>query len=70
MHDRLLIHLEGGFRCREPITEGAVWPLGVIVAPPVLDDDLGFPKRVEDLAVQEFVSEPGIEALRVAVLPR
>ena len=35
---------------------------------PLLDDDLGFPKAVEDLAVQEFVPELAVEGLAVAVL--
>ena len=39
------------------------------MAPPALDDDLRLPQRVEDFAVEEFVSEPGIEGLDVAVLP-
>jgi hypothetical protein len=29
----------------------------VVVTTPTLDDDLSFPKRVEDLAVKQFVSQ-------------
>jgi hypothetical protein len=40
------------------------------MATPALDDDLRFPKRVEDLAVEEFIAQTRIEALDEAVLPR
>src|SRR3954454_15419156 len=43
---------------------------GVVVTPPALDDDLRLAKGVEDLAIEQFVSQPGIEALDVTVLPR
>lgn len=36
---------------------------------PLLDDDLGFPEAVKDLAVQKFVPELAVEGLAVAVLP-
>src|SRR3954470_14115116 len=42
----------------------------VVVTAPALDDDLGLAKGVEDLAVEQFVPQPGIEALDIAVLPR
>src|SRR3954451_2816336 len=41
----------------------------VVAASPVLDDDLRLAQRVEDLAIQQLVSKPGIEALDRAVLP-
>ena len=47
-----------------------MWALGVVVAPPALDDDLRFSEAVEDLPVEQLVSEFGVEALAVAVLPR
>ena len=43
---------------------------GIVMPPPALDDDLGLPQRVEDLAVEQFVPQSGVEALDVAVLPR
>ncbi len=43
--------------------------LCIVVDARLLDDDLGFPKAVEDLAVQEFVPELAIEGLAVTVLP-
>ena len=42
---------------------------GVVVVPPPFDNNLGFPQRVEDFAVEQFVSHPSIEAFTVAVLP-
>ncbi len=47
-----------------------MWPDGIVVSAPGLDDDPGFFQGVEDLAVQKFVAESGIEALDEAVLPR
>ena len=43
---------------------------GVVVAAPALDDDAGLGKAVEDLTVQKFVAQLGVEALAVSVLPR
>jgi hypothetical protein len=45
-------------------------PDGVVVRPPALEDDLRLAQAVDDLAVQEFVPEPGVEALHASVLPR
>jgi hypothetical protein len=39
-----------------------------VTAPP-LDEELGLQERVEDLGVQKFIAEAGVEALAVAVLP-
>jgi hypothetical protein len=46
-----------------------VRPDGVVVATPFLDQDLGFAQGVEELAVEEFIAESGIEAFTVAILP-
>jgi hypothetical protein len=32
-----------------------MWALGVVVAAPALDDDLGLSETVEDLPVEQFV---------------
>src|SRR4051812_1319485 len=45
-------------------------PDGVVMPAPALDDDLRLAKSVEDLAVEQFVPQPGIEALDIAILPR
>ena len=47
-----------------------MWPDGIVVPAPALDDDLRLAQGVEDLAVEQLVAEPGIEALDIAVLPR
>ncbi len=44
-------------------------PHRVVVNPPTIDQDLGFTQRVEDLAVEQLVSEFAVEALDVPVLP-
>jgi len=46
-----------------------VWSLGVVVTPPLFDDDLGFFQAVEDLSIQKLIAEPGVEALAIPVLP-
>ena len=43
--------------------------MGVVEAPPLLDQDLRFGECGEDFAVQAFISQLSIEALAVAVLP-
>ena len=45
-------------------------PHCVVMPAPALNDDLSLTERVENLPVQQFVSEPGVEALDVSVLPR
>ena len=47
-----------------------MWSLGVVVLPPLFDDDLCLLQAIENFSVQEFISEPGIEALAVSILPR
>ena len=42
----------------------------VVVVAPLFDDDLCFFQRVEQLAVQQLVAQPAVEALVVAVFPR
>jgi hypothetical protein len=41
----------------------------VVKAPPALHDDASFSESVEDLAIEQLVPKPGVEALDVAVLP-
>ena len=45
-------------------------PDGVVMPTPSLDQHLSFLERVEDLAVEQLVSELAIEGLIEAVLPR
>src|SRR5215213_5397230 len=46
------------FRCR------------VVMPSPAFDDDLSLLQGVEDLSIQQLVSEPGVERLHIPVLPR
>lgn len=43
---------------------------GVVVLPPLLDDNLGFLQTVEDLAVEQLIAQFAVEAFAIAVLPR
>jgi hypothetical protein len=56
------VHRDDGFRRGGTVSQGAVGPDGVVVAEPFLDQDLGFAEGVEELAVEEFIAETGIEA--------
>ena len=40
------------------------------MAPPALDNDLSLAQRVEDLAVEQLVAKPGVEALHVLCVPK
>ena len=42
----------------------------VVVVLASFDQDLGLAQRLEHFAIEQFVSEPGIEALTIAVPPR
>src|SRR5690606_10152038 len=51
------------------IAQRAMRAYPIVMAAPAFDNDPGFVERVEDLAVEQFVPESGIEAFDVAVLP-
>ena len=44
-------------------------PLGIVEAPPLLDENFSLPESVEDLHVKTLVPELAVEAFIVAVLP-
>ncbi len=69
VHDRSLVHLDDGLWGWRAVTQSTVWSNGVVVPPPLLDDDLRLLQAVEDLPVEQFIPEAGIEGLAVAVLP-
>ena len=46
-----------------------MWPDGVVVPAPALDQHLCLAKRGEDLAVEQLVPELGVEALAIPILP-
>jgi len=41
----------------------------VVVTTPALDDDLGLFQCVEDLTIEKLITQTGIEALDISVLP-
>src|SRR3982074_2293544 len=45
-------------------------PHRVVVTTPAFNDDLRLPQRVEDLAIEQLVAQPGIKTLDEPVLPR
>ena len=70
VHGGLSIHRDDALRCRGSIAKGTMRSHRVVVPAPLLDDDGGFFKSVEDLAIEQFVPEAGIEALAVCALAR
>lgn len=42
---------------------------GIVVLAPLFDDDLRLLERVEDFAIEQFITQSGIEALAIAILP-
>ena len=46
-----------------------VWSFGVVVSAPLLDLDLGFAQAAKDLAVEQFVALPHVEAFAIPALP-
>jgi len=47
-----------------------MWPVMVVIAPEVLDDDTGFGQRPELLPVETFVAEAAMNALDEPVQPK
>ena len=45
-------------------------PDRIVMAPPAFDDDLSFLEGVEDLAIEQLITQASVEALDVSVLPR
>ena len=58
-------HLRGGW----VVAQRGVRAHRAVVTSPALDDHLRLPERGEDLTIEQFVSEPGLEAFDIAVLP-
>ena len=57
-------------RGRWPIAQRTVRPHGVVVLPPPLNHHPGLPQAVEDLSIEQFIPQPPVETLAIAVLPR
>src|SRR5210317_854543 len=70
VHDRPGFHRNDGFRSWWAVAQCTVRSFSVVVFSPFFDQDLCLFQRVEDLAVQKFISKPCIEAFAVSVLPR
>ena len=69
VHGWRFLQRDDGFRRWRSVSERAVRSFCIVVFAPLLDDDLGFPQRVEALPVEQLVPEPSVEALDEAVLP-
>ena len=69
VHHGSLVHEDDALGRWRTVSEGTVRPDGVVVSPPLLDDDLSLAERVEDLAIEKFIPEAGIEAFAVSILP-
>jgi len=69
VHGGPWVDRDDGFRRWGTVSQGAVRPYGIVVAAPFLDQDLGFAQGARDLAIEEFIAKPGVEALAVPILP-
>ena len=56
--------------CWSTVANRGMRPDRVVVTSPAFDDDLRLAQRIEDLAVEQLVAQPGIKTLDEAVLPR
>ena len=56
LHDWSLVHGYDSIRSWRAVAHCTVWSLCVVVFSPFFDDDLCFPKAVEDLNVEQFIS--------------
>jgi hypothetical protein len=70
VHSRSLAIGTTVFLCERAIPQRTVRPDCIVVAAPSFDQDLCRPEREEDLVVQRFIPELGVEALPVTVLLR
>src|SRR5215204_2270812 len=55
---------------RGSVAQRGMWPDRIVMPSPAFDDDLSLLQGVEDLSIQQLVSEPGVERLHIPVLPR
>src|SRR5271165_5212758 len=60
---------QDGLRRWWSVSQRRMWPYRVVVHSPLLDHHLGLLQRIEDLALQAFISQLAVEALTVPVLP-
>ena len=57
-------------RRRRPVAKRGMRPHPVVVPTPTLNHNLCLPQRVEHLTIEQLVTQPRIETLDIAVLPR
>ena len=65
-----MVHRGDGFWIWWAVAQCAMWPLRVVMFPPLFDDNLRFFQGIEDHAIKQFISEAGIEALNSIRSPR
>jgi hypothetical protein len=63
VNDRPLVYWDNAFWCGWTIAQGAAWPNRVVVAAPVFDEYLGRVQRLEDLAIEESITEAALVSL-------
>ena len=51
VYDRPWVYWDDGFRGWRTVTQSTVWSDGVVVPPPLLNDDLRLFEGIEDLAI-------------------
>src|SRR5271169_4314989 len=60
---------QDGLRRWWPVSQRGMRPYRVVLHSPLFDHHLGLLQRIEDLALQAFISQLAVEALTVPVLP-
>ena len=68
VHRWPLFHRNDGFGRGRVVAQYTVWPFGIVVLPPSLNQDLCFLQAIEDLTVQELIAKACVEALTIATL--
>ena len=59
VHHGFLVHENDIFGRWRTVSEGTVRSDGIVVSPPLLDDELSLLERVENLAVEKLILEAG-----------
>ena len=55
VHGRPSVYWDDGFGGWQAVAQSTVWSDGVVVSPPLFDDDLSLFEGIEDLPIQQFV---------------
>ena len=70
VHDWPRFHRDDGFRSRWAVAQSTVRAFGIVMLPPLFDQDLCLPQAVEDFSVEQFIPHSRVEAFAISVLPR